>query len=77
MQAAGKGDARIVVELNVALERRVTGEDRLDDARRKVLEARVEIERQPARCALPRNDYLPVRPDVRACIEVELCGEIV
>ena len=77
MQAAGQGDARIVVELDVALERRVAGEDRLDDARRKALEARVEIERQLARCALPRNDHLPVRPHVRACVEVELRGEIV
>ena len=77
MQAAGERDARIVVELDVALERRVAGEDRLDDARRKALEARVEIERQLARCALPRNDHLPVRPHIRACVEVELRGEIV
>ena len=77
MQAAGQGDARIVVELDVALERRVAGEDRLDDAWRKPLEARVEIERQLARCALPRNDHLPVRPHIRACVEVELRGEIV
>src|ERR1700722_12680682 len=77
MQAAGQGDARIVVELNVALERRVAGEDRLDDARRQALEARVEIERKLARRALPRNDHLSVRPDVRACVEVEFRVEIV
>ena len=65
MQAAGQRDARIVVELNVALERRVAGEDRLDDAWREALEARVEIEGQLPRCALPRDDHLPVRPYVR------------
>jgi hypothetical protein len=32
MQAAGQGDARIVVELDVALERRVAGENGLNDA---------------------------------------------
>ena len=53
MQAAGQGDARIVVELDVALERRVPGEDWLNDARREALEARVESECQPSRWALP------------------------
>ena len=77
MQAARQGDARIVVELNVAFECRLAGEDRLDDARRKPLEARVEIERKPPPGALPRNDDLPVRPHVRACGEVELGREIV
>ena len=77
MQAAGQGDARIVVELDVALERRLPCEDRLHDAWRKPLEPRVEIERQPPPGALSCNDHLPVRPHIRACVEVELRGEIV
>ncbi len=36
-----------------------------------------EIERQPPPGALPRDDHLPVRPHVRARVEVELRGEIV
>ena len=67
----------IVVELYVAFERRMTGEDWLDDAGRKPLEAQVEIERKPPPGALPLNDHLPVRPHIRACGEVELGREIV
>jgi hypothetical protein len=77
MQAAGQGDARIVVEPNVALQRRFSREHRPDDARRKSLKARVEIERKPTPRALPGDDDLPVRPHVRAGGEIELRGEIV
>ena len=77
MQAAGQGNARVVVELDVALKRRVAREDRLNDPWRKPLEARIQIERKPPPGALSRNDHLPVRPHVRACAEVELRGEIV
>ncbi len=77
MQAARESNARVVVELDVALERCLAGEDRLHDPGRKAFETRVEIERQTPPRALPRNDHLAVRPHVRACVEVELRREIV
>ena len=66
MQASGKGDARIVVEQNIALERRFTGEHRADDGRRHAFESRVQVEREPPPGALAGDDDLAVRPEVRA-----------
>ena len=58
MQASGQRDARIVVEQNVALERRVAGENRADEAGRHALEPRIQVEGQPPRGILP-DDHRP------------------
>jgi hypothetical protein len=77
MKTAWEGDARIVVEQDVALERGFPLEHCADQAGRKPLQARVEVEREPPPRALPRNDDLPLRPHVRARGKVELRREIV
>ena len=74
---ARSDDGRIIVEVEVPLERRLAGEDRADDRRRHALEPGVEVERQPAPGVPPRDDDLAIRPDVRTGREVELRREIV
>ncbi len=77
MQASGQGNARIVVEKNVALERRFAGKDRSDNGGGQTLELRFEVEREPPSGALSCDDDVSPGPDVRARREVELRVEFV
>ena len=76
VQAGGR-DGRIVVEEEIALERRLPREDRADDGERHALEPGIEIERELPSCALPRDDNVAARPDVGSSREVQLGVEIV
>ena len=74
---ARRDDGRIVVEVEVALERRLAGEDRTHNRRRHALEPGIEVYGQPPSGVPSRDDDLAIRPDVRAGGEVELRREIV
>ncbi len=77
VQAVGQRDARIVVEKNAALERRLSREDRADQAGHEALEPRAEIERETAPGALAGDDDSALGPYVLARREIELGREIV
>ena len=74
---AGRHDAGIGVEKNVALERRLAGEHGPDDGRRHAFDAGIEVEPQPPRSSLPGDAHVALGPDIGACGEVELGVEII
>ena len=73
----GCGDGGIIVEEDVALERRLAGEDRADDGRCQTFETGIEVDGEFPPGALPRDGNVTLRPRVRARGEIELGVELV
>ena len=69
---AGDVEARILVEDDIALQRRFAGEDRLDNAGRQALEPRFQVQREAPRAILAGESDLSIRPHVGAGGEIEL-----
>ena len=74
---SGRRDGGIVVEEEIALERRLSREHGADDWGRHPFDARIEVDDEPPSSTLPRDDDVAARPDVRPCREIELGVEIV
>ena len=74
---AGRRDRAVVIEEEIAFERRLAGDDRPKDRGRHAFEARIEVERKLPPGALPRDDDIAPRPDIGAGGEIEPGLEIV